>query len=312
MGRAAPRTINWGIIGCGKVCEKKSGPALYGVPGSRLVAVMRRTRQMAEDFARRHKVPRFYDRVEDLLADGEVEAVYVATPDAAHEQPTIAAARAGKHVLVEKAMAVNTAACDRMIRACRDAGVVLAVAYYRRGYPTILRAKALIEEGAIGALREVRINDEFPLSHRLDLLHFLCGEVAGVSSRDEALPPCSHAPSGPMLYCRHRGGALGITPVGWDENLVPETLDIRGASGRVLVLDLKQGLLVVHRNGKKSTEDLGPLPATHWGIVDNFVKHLNGQAPLACDGVEGRKSTVILDIVEALRHDGGEVAVHYE
>ena len=89
------KTIRWGIIGCGAVCEKKSGPALYGVPNSRLVAVMRRTRRLAEDFARRHKVPRFHDRIEDLLADAEIDAVYIATPDGAHEE-TRAAALTGR------------------------------------------------------------------------------------------------------------------------------------------------------------------------------------------------------------------------
>ncbi len=305
------KTVSWGIIGCGAVCEKKSGPALHGVEGSRLVAVMRRTAGKAEDFARRHNVPRWYDTVEGLLGDDEVDAVYVATPNNTHFGPVLAAARAGKHVLVEKPMARNTAACQQMIDACREAGVTLAVAYYRRCYPTILRAKQLLDDGAIGELQEVHINDEFPLSHRLDLLHFFAGDAEAVRLRTEDLPPCSNAVSGPMLYVRHRGGATGVTPVGWDENLVPETLDIRGTGGRVLVLDLKGGLLVVHRGGEKATEDLGPLPATHWGIVENFVRHVAGQVPLACDGTEGRKSTVILDLVADLEPDGPELAVDY-
>lgn len=305
------KAVSWGIIGCGAVCEKKSGPALCGVEGSRLVAVMRRSRAKAEDFARRHRVPRFYDTVEGLLSDPEVEAVYVASPDRWHHDHAIAAARASKHVLCEKAMASNTAECDEMIRVSREQGVVLGVAYYRRGYPTILRAKALIEDGAIGPVCEVRINDEFPLSHRLDLLHFFLGDAAAVRARTEDLPPCASAPRGPMLYVRHKGGGLGVTPVGWDENLVPETLDIRGQAGRILVLDLKGGLLVMHRGAAKTTERLGPLPATHWGIVENFVRHLRGEAPLACDGLEGRKSTVILDLVERLAPDGAEVPVDY-
>lgn len=305
-------TVTWGTIGCGDVCEKKAGPALYGVEGSRLAAVMRRTREKAEDFARRHKVPRFYDTVEDLLADATVEAVYVATPDRFHHEHTIAAARAGKHVLCEKAMASNTALCDEMIEVCREAGVTLAVAYYRRGYPTILRAKALVEDGAIGALREIHVNDEFPLSHRLDLLHFFLGDAEAVWARQEDLPPCSHAPRGPRLSVRHAGGGMGVTPVGWDENLVPETLDLRGTEGRIRILDLKAGHLVLDRGGEKTTEKLGPLPATHWGIVENFVRHLRGEVPLACDGVEGRKSTVILDLVASLAADGTERAVAYD
>jgi len=186
-------TVRWGIIGCGDVCEKKAGPALAGVAGSKLVAVMRRDAAKAEDFARRHGVGRWYDDVDALLGDDGIDTVYVATPDAQHAEMTIRAAEAGKHVLVEKAMATNTADCDRMIDACNRAGVTLAVAYYRRGYPTILRAKQLIDQGAIGQVTEVWINDEFPLSHRLDLMHFFCGEIASVGSTHEPLAMCSAA-----------------------------------------------------------------------------------------------------------------------
>ena len=305
-------TINWGIIGCGKVCEKKAGPALYGVEHSRLVAVMRRDGAMAADFARRHEVPRWYDRIEDLLADDEVNAIYVATPDAAHHACTLAALAAGKPVLVEKAMASNTAECDEMIEAAANRGVVLAVAYYRRAYPSIMRARALIDEGAIGRVCEIHINDEFPLSHRLDLCHFFCGDAAAVSATDGPLPPCSHAPSGAMLTVRHESEAICHTPVGWKENLVAETLDIRGERGRIVIHDLKQGVMVIERDGEKpQRETPGPLPATHWGLVDNFVRHLRDGTPLVCDGVEGRKSTVILDIVERIGADGREVAVQY-
>jgi len=305
--------VHWGIIGCGNVCEVKAGPALAGVEHASLVAVMRRDGDKAADFAARHGVPRWYDDVDALLADDAVDCVYVATPDAAHAELTIRAAEAGKHVLVEKAMATNADDCTKMIEACKKAGVVLAVAYYRRGYPTILRAKRLIDDGAIGTLREVHLNDESPLSHRLDLMHLFMGDAAAVRAEHGPLPPCAHAPEGLTLLVEHAGGGVGVTPAGWDENLVAETLDLRGDRGRILILDLKAGHLVLHRDGgDKQTEQLGPLPATHWGLVDNFVKHIRGEAPLACDGHEGRKSTVILDIVAALGDAaGGPIAVDY-
>jgi predicted dehydrogenase len=75
--------INWGIIGCGNVTEQKSGPAFNKVTGSRLVAVMRRNKDLAEDYARRHNVPRYYSDADELINDNEVNAVYIATPPAA-------------------------------------------------------------------------------------------------------------------------------------------------------------------------------------------------------------------------------------
>ncbi len=305
------KTVHWGIIGCGDVCEKKAGPALYGVDNSELLAVMRRTSEKAEDYSRRHGVPKWYDRVDEILADEEIDTIYVATPDEAHEQGTVAAARAGKDVLVEKAMATDTAACNRMIDVCAEQGVILAVAYYRRGYPTILRAKELIDQGAIGAVKTITLNDEFPLSHRLDLVHFFAGDVEAVWAKPEPLAPGSHAEHGDVLYCRTLAGPIGITPTGWEEKLAPETVLIEGETGSIHVTDLKKGSLSVTMDNMTKEEDLGPLPATHWGIVDNFVKHVNGLAPLACDGVEGRKSTVILDIVKQLQADGKEVPVDY-
>lgn len=303
--------IHWGIIGCGNVCEKKAGPALSGVEGSNLAAVMRRDADKAKDYAQRHDVPKWYSDVDALLADDTIDTVYVATPDALHAEMTIRAAQAGKNVLVEKAMATNTADCNRMITACEQAGVTLAVAYYRRGYPTILRAKQLIDQGALGKVRDIWINDEFPLSHRLDLMHFLCGDIESVRAVEAELAPCSHAVTGTVLELAHASGAACRTNAGWDENLVPETLDIRCEAGRIRVLDLKAGLLVTDIAGQKTTENLGPLPATHWGLIDNFVKHQRDQALLACDGHEGRKSTVILDIVEVIQPDGPPVAVDY-
>ena len=99
--------------------------------------------------------------------------------------------------------------------------------------------------------------------------------------------------------------------IGWDEKLAPETLDFEGSEGELHVRDLKAGRLELVRGGETTREEVGPLPATHWGIVGNFVAHVNGSAPLACDGVEGRKSTVILDIVKGLAPDGREVGVDY-
>lgn len=151
------RTIRWGIIGCGDVTEVKSGPAFSRAAHSALVAVMWRNGDLARDYARRHNVPRWYDSAEALVADPEVDAVYVATPPYRHCAYTLLAARHGKPVYVEKPMAMNAAECDEMIEACRAAGVPLFTAYYRRALPRFLRVKAAFDQGAIGAVRAVSV-----------------------------------------------------------------------------------------------------------------------------------------------------------
>src|SRR5688572_21373442 len=125
-------TVRWGIIGCGDVCEVKSGPGFAKADGSRLVAVMRRDGAKAAAFARRHGVDRHYDDAAALIADPQVDAVYVATPPSIHAAYTLQAAAAGKAVYVEKPMATTAREARQMLEACQTARVPLFVAYYRR------------------------------------------------------------------------------------------------------------------------------------------------------------------------------------
>ena len=113
------KTIRWGIIGCGDVCERKSGPPLYQLPNSELVAVTCRSVERGKDFATRHNC-RYDAEIATLLADDSIDSIYVATPDAYHHEHTLAALAAGKQVMVEKPMASNTAQCDEMIAAAAE------------------------------------------------------------------------------------------------------------------------------------------------------------------------------------------------
>ena len=144
------KNIGWGIIGCGDVCEVKSGPAFQKANGSSLVAVMRRNFELAKDFAKRHGVERYYSNAEDLIHDPAVTAVYVATPPCHHKEFVLMAAQAKKAVYVEKPMAMNYKECNEMIEACKTGGVPLWVAYYRRALPRFLKIKEWLDQKIIG------------------------------------------------------------------------------------------------------------------------------------------------------------------
>jgi 1,5-anhydro-D-fructose reductase (1,5-anhydro-D-mannitol-forming) len=143
----------WGIIGCGDVCEVKSGPGFQKAEGSELVAVMRRTADLAEDFARRHLVPRWYSDPSALIADPEVDAIYLATPPGSHLELAHLVAQSGKPAYVEKPMARNAAECREMIEIFEAANTPLFVAYYRRSLPRFEKVAALIPR--LGTLRQV-------------------------------------------------------------------------------------------------------------------------------------------------------------
>lgn len=222
--------VRWGIIGCGNVTEVKSGPALSEVPNSKLVAVMRRDRALAEDYAKRHQVPHWYTSAKDLINNPEVNAVYIATPPAFHKEYALLAAKAGKAVYVEKPMAVNLAECMEMIDECKKLDVPLYVAYYRRALPKFLKIKELVEQGVIGKVRFVSVTQYQPIegaeeiekmpwrlnkdiaggglfydlaSHTLDYLDFLLGpikKVKGFSTNQGGAYEIEDIASGSFLF----------------------------------------------------------------------------------------------------------------
>ena len=149
--------INWGIIGCGDVTEVKSGPAFNRVPQSSLIAVMRRNAEKAEEYAKRHNVPQWYGNVDDLLANPDINAVYIATPPSSHEELTLKALNAGKDVYVEKPMALSESACLNMQLTADKLGRKLSVAHYRRFMPYFQKVKQLIEQDAIGEINSVNL-----------------------------------------------------------------------------------------------------------------------------------------------------------
>jgi predicted dehydrogenase len=145
--------VNWGIIGCGDVCEVKSGPAFNKVANSKLVAVMRRNFDKAKDFAQRHGVSNYYAEASELINDKEVNAIYIATPPSSHESYLEMALKAGKPVYVEKPVTVNSASVQRMMEMEKKYDGKVSVAHYRRGLPLFNKIKQLIKDGAIGKVK---------------------------------------------------------------------------------------------------------------------------------------------------------------
>lgn len=157
MKKIKEDVVKWGIIGVGDVCEVKSAPAMQLIKHSELIAVMRRSEDKVKDYAQRHHVLKWYTDADTLIADPEVNAIYVATPPSTHAEFVIKAAQANKPVYVEKPMARNVSECQEMIDACDKTSVPLYVAYYRRRLPNFEKVKSLIEDGAIGDIRFVKL-----------------------------------------------------------------------------------------------------------------------------------------------------------
>lgn len=233
------KKINWGIIGCGDVCEVKSGPAFKIVEDSFLQAVMRRDPEKVKEFAQRHGVESYYTNADDIIYNQEVDAIYIATPPSTHAPYAIKALQAGKPVYVEKPMALNYNECNEMIKVSEDTGVPLFVAYYRRFFPFFLKIKQIIDSEQIGTLLTANLTTVLPprkadfdkanppwhlipkiagggyffdmACHQLDILDFLLGPVedvhgfftnrAGIYEIEDTLSATLKFKSGPLASC---------------------------------------------------------------------------------------------------------------
>lgn len=149
--------VRWGIIGCGDVTEKKSGPAFNKVKDSRLLAVMRRDAAKAADYAHRHQVSHWYSKVEDLLDNPALNAIYIATPPSSHFDYALKALAAGKDVYIEKPVTLNAHEARLLLDVVRKTNGKLVVAHYRRQLPLFLKVKELLDTGRIGTVRTVQL-----------------------------------------------------------------------------------------------------------------------------------------------------------
>jgi len=162
------KKIRYGIIGFGMFAERAILPAIRASVNSELGAIQKRSTDAAREKAAVYGIPQGYGSVRDLVADASVDAVFIVSANIDHAPSAIAAAHAGKHVLVEKPMAMNSAQAERMIDACRANGVKLMVGHMVRFSPLVVRIKELIKTGSVGNV--VAIRTEFiydgRLSHR--------------------------------------------------------------------------------------------------------------------------------------------------
>ncbi len=203
--------MNLAILGTGGIAHARLAPAICHAEDVQLWSVLSRSPGRAAAFAKTHDArapePAHAD-LDVLLRDPELHAVVIATPDKLHAPQTIAAARAGKHVLVEKPMATSVEECEAMVQACEEAGVKLGVAYHLRWHQGHRHLENRIRAGSFGKLRHMRAQWAWPArdasdwrahsdvarwwslagvgTHLLDLIRWFmvprCGEVEVVRS----------------------------------------------------------------------------------------------------------------------------------
>jgi len=156
MGNAAA-SCNWGVVGLGWVAADFIVPAMIKSPGSKLAACLGSSPEKSRAFAQRFGFARAHDNLDAMLKDPDVNALYIALPNAMHYEAVVAAAKAGKNILCEKPFAMKVEHAREMVAACRDAGVVLRIAHQIRLDAAIVRAREIVRSGRLGRLAEVSL-----------------------------------------------------------------------------------------------------------------------------------------------------------
>jgi 1,5-anhydro-D-fructose reductase (1,5-anhydro-D-mannitol-forming) len=324
----AMTTVRWGIVGCGDVTEVKSGPGFQKARGSALVAVMRRDAAKAEDYARRHGVPRWYSDAEALVRDPEVDAVYVATPPSTHCRYTLLAAAAGKPVYVEKPMALDHGECRQMIDACAVAGVPLFTAYYRRAMPRFTRIKALLDAGAIGTVRVATVSvfraftpaaGVLPwrvdpaisggglfvdlAAHQLDLLDYFLGPIADVAGTAANQAGVYRAEDVVTATFGWASGARGTGIWSFSASGDVDRTEIVGTRGRILYATFSDAPVILETDAGIESLDL-PFPAhVQQPLIQTIVDELLTGSPVCPSTAESAaRTTRIIDTLLATHY----------
>jgi predicted dehydrogenase len=322
------KKINWGIIGCGDVTEVKSGPAFNKVADSALVAVMRRDGAKAQDYARRHGVPRWYTDAAKLIHDPEVNAIYVATPPSSHPEYVLASIDAGKPVYVEKPMADNYAAARHLAEIADHKAIKLVVAHYRREQPRFKKIKQLIGEKAIGEPLLARLELSKPAltpeeiatkpgiawridpaiaggglfhdlgTHQLDLMAYFFGPAAkatGIAANQGHAYTADDLVAGNILF--ENGVAFSGT---WCFNAAPalasDHCEIIGTRGRISFTVFSTDTITLVVDDQTTTLSFPPLPHVQQPMIEATVRYFLGEGPNPSTGWEGAE---IMRLMEA-------------
>jgi 1,5-anhydro-D-fructose reductase (1,5-anhydro-D-mannitol-forming) len=316
--------VRWGLIGAGDIVRRRVAGALRDAPASALIAVSRGRSDLVEAFAREVGAQRWYGDWRALVADAELDAVYIATPVHLHAEQTIAAAEAGKHVLCEKPLAMSAAECARMLAACRANAVKLGVAYYRRFYPAVKQVKAIIDSGEIGAPVFVQMNafehfdppPDHPRAwllrpaiagggpmmdfgcHRIEVLVNLFGsqvrQATAVMANVVFDRPVEDTAA---VLLQFEAGPCASVTVTHAARERQDTLHVFGTRGSIHVDDLNAGTL---RLDADAVQSFPPAANVHLPLVEDFVDAVLTDREPAVSGETGRAVAAIEDIIYAV------------
>jgi UDP-N-acetyl-2-amino-2-deoxyglucuronate dehydrogenase len=341
--------IKFGLLGCGRIAKRHADLLGGGhIAGAKLVAVCDDQPERADAIAARFGVPAFYN-IDEFLGQEGLDAVSVLTPSGMHPAHAIATAKAGKHVIVEKPMALRLQDADTMIRACDAAAVKLFVVKQNRFNVPVVKAREALEAGRFGrlVLGTVRVrwcrdqayydHDKWrgtwaydggvlanQASHHVDMLEWFFGDVVSVHARGATALVNIETEDTAVATLRFKNGALGIieaTTAVRPKDL-EGSLSILGEKGTVEIAGFAVNKIRHWQFAEELSSDADVMEKFsvnppnvygfgHQAYYEHVVKCLNDQSPALVDGLQGRKSLELISALYESIETGKEVSLNF-
>jgi len=315
------KPVRWGIVGTGWVAADFVVPGMVKSAGSTLAACLGSSPEKGRAFAERFGVARVHDSLDGLMADPGIDAVYIATPNALHHEAVIAAARAGKHVLCEKPLAMKIEHAREMVDACRAAGVILRIAHQIRLDEAVGRARDIVQSGRLGRIVAISLErasgqgarkswrKDFSQSgtifdvgvHLLDLIQWITGqryaEVSAYTHPDRRVG----APDDTVTVLgRLDGDAHAVARATREVGNAENNLVIEGEEATLVTSPLrfaKEHVITLRdRAGTTTEERYVASPAYDWQVL-SFEGELRGERGKLPDGEDSLQMVAVTHAV---------------
>jgi 1,5-anhydro-D-fructose reductase (1,5-anhydro-D-mannitol-forming) len=335
-----PPTLNWGLIGASDIAQTRMIPAIRSQADAAVSAVLSSSAERAKSYAKENQIPKPYHDLDEFLQDPEIEVVYISTTNELHASQAIAAAKAGKHVLSDKPLALTLADAQAMVSAANDQGVVFGTNHHLRNAITHRTMRQLIKEGVIGKPLAARVFHAVYLPPRLqgwrvsrpeagggvilditvhdaDTLHFLLNDdvqdvIARSAQQGLGQGELEDAVMGVMYF---RNGTLAMFHDAFTIKHAQTGVEVHGTDGSLIAKNVMTqdpvGEVYLSRNGVTSEVSLGPRENLYTHIVRHFNSAVRGQGQPFASGQDGIRSLAVgLAVLESTK-TGQRVPVKY-
>lgn len=320
MGRGTASPVRWGIIGLGWVATDFIAPAMVKNANSQLAACLGSSVEKGQAFAERFGVERVHHDLEALMHDPDVDAVYIALPNALHHQAVLEAARGKKHILCEKPFAMSVAHASEMVEACRDAGVILRIAHQIRLDAAVGRARDIVHSGRLGRLAAISLERASGLAartpwrqdvsqsgvifdvgvHLLDLVQWVSGQqfvdVSAFTHPDRRLGQPDDTVT---ILGRLDGDCHAVARATREVASAENNLIIEGSEATLVTSGLRfaNEHIVRVRDGAGTTEErFAASPAYDWEVLA-FEAELRGERSHLPDGQDSLQMVAVTQAV---------------